>query len=95
MKEYTEQEKTHLINRIMRNFDFQKVYRVMVALDWEWMGKKPTFCQIKKKAEELLYRLLENTNNVSCATGGFRAFREGDNIGLLFYVDEFMIDSED
>ena len=90
--ELSEKEKDRLIRRIIRNFDFQKVNKVMIATDWKWMGKRPKIHEMKKKAEHLLSMLLNHPNNyTSFSTGGFTAFRDGDNIGLNFTVTEFSV----
>ena len=92
MIELSEKEKERLIRRIIRNFDFQKVNKVMIATDWKWIGKRPKIHEMMKEAERLLSMLLNHPNNyTSFSTGGFTAFRDGDNIGLKFTVTEFSV----
>lgn len=67
------------INCIMRNFDFNKVHRVMQTLGWHWItynkGQEvPSIDIIKKEAKRLLVDAV--TEKETIATGGFRATYE-------------------
>lgn len=76
-----------MVDEIMESFNFDKVYKAMVALDWKWACSEegvPTIKELKETAEYLLrgaaeYRLLDKYSNVSWeipmlnATGGFEA----------------------
>ena len=72
-----------VIEEILENFDFDKVHKVMEALDWKWVGGGtqdgvPSVYRLIKKAEELLKDCVNeiehrNTNTLVLSTGGFKA----------------------
>jgi hypothetical protein len=43
-----------MIEEIMEEFDFDKVYKAMDALDWKWRGQIPSIEDLEKEAERLL-----------------------------------------
>jgi hypothetical protein len=43
-----------MIDEIMDEFDFDKVYKAMDALDWKWRGQTPSIEDLEKEAERLL-----------------------------------------
>jgi hypothetical protein len=43
-----------MIRDIMDNFDFDKVYDAMDALDWKWRGETPTIDDLYEEAKRLL-----------------------------------------
>ena len=68
------------IDKIMDWFDFSKVHRTMVALEWKWASAEdgiPTEPEIREMAR----RLMEDAINqkVSIGTGGFRVHSEITN----------------
>ena len=81
---------------IEQNFDFEKVYQVMKALDWHWyMGVTdegdeingiPTVKYIKIKAKHLCHETYIDGGGHS--TGGFSTGIENDEIYLIFTIDE-------
>ena len=84
------------IECIMRNFDFERVHKVMELLDWHWAFTSkgvPTVEEIKVEARRILIDACEEETNI--ATGGFRAVYEADGtedgepyIGLEFIVED-------
>ena len=44
-----------MIKDIMGNFDFDKVYEAMDALDWKWRGETPSLYDLRKEADRLLW----------------------------------------
>ena len=84
------------IKSIMKNFDFERVHKVMELLDWHWAFTSngvPTVEEIKHEAEGILINACEEETNI--ATGGFRAVYEKDGtddgepyIGLEFIVED-------
>ena len=80
------------IDKIMDWFDFSKVHRTMVALEWKWASAEdgiPTEPEIREMAR----RLMEDSINqkVSIGTGGFRVHynKKDDFISLSFVVSEW------
>jgi hypothetical protein len=72
--------KDEQIYDIINNFDFDKVHKVMVFLDWKWLQMRgletPSIPQLKDKAYELLSRVYDNTDSLtpySLRTGGLCA----------------------
>lgn len=67
------------INCIMRNFDFNRVHKVMECLDWHWATYNkgqtvPEVEDLKKEAKRLLIDAV--TEKETIATGGFKATYE-------------------
>jgi hypothetical protein len=44
----------YMIEDIMDEFDFDKVYETMDALDWKWRGETPSIEDLRETAEYLL-----------------------------------------
>jgi hypothetical protein len=44
----------YMIRDIMDEFDFDKVYEAMDALDWKWRGQTPSIEDLRETAESLL-----------------------------------------
>ncbi len=86
----TSPTKDEAINDIMENFDFAKVYKIMVDYNWVWFDRKtqktrvPTLEEIKDNARELLERAWDQLNEteydysgwkeIFVETGGFNAW---------------------
>ena len=49
-----EDDLEYMIKDIMDNFDFDKVERVMEALNWKWRGETPTLYDLREEALRLL-----------------------------------------
>jgi hypothetical protein len=75
-----------MIDDIMKEFNFAKVYKAMIALNWKWLDAKeeiPTIEELRATAERLLRdaakcRLGDFKNEhwevpIVCGTGGFQA----------------------
>ena len=75
----------------MKNFDFEKVHKVMKLLEWKWYCPEyeglcvPDLDTIKSQARKLLQDVL-NRQCSSISTGGFRAERFDDNSLRLSFV---------
>ena len=80
-----------VLDYIMDSFDFEKVKKVMDALDWKWCSMKradiqtgelkvmsdvPTLDEIKEFAAKLLWDLANDPKNRVIGTGGFRAEKD-------------------
>ena len=72
-----------MIKDIMGNFDFDKVYEAMDALDWKWRGETPSLYDLREEAERLLrgaaasrlgaYKDPHHEIPILHGTGGFEA----------------------
>jgi hypothetical protein len=75
------------IERIMKNFDFKFVHKIMVATNWRWAvaGQQglnvPDLDYVKSTTEELLHEYSREERVGAFETGGFKVYR--DNIGNL------------
>ncbi len=80
-----------VIDRIISDFDFEKVHRVMVDLDWQWAttkGKVPSVGALVLCAQKLLWETSEMDVGGSIGTGGFRVTKteEGEGLELEFIL---------
>jgi len=71
-----------LIDEILDQFDFQKVKKVMDALNWKWsMGTEshvPDIPEIRKKSREMLWVLLHSKDRM-IKTGGLVVEKDDDD----------------
>lgn len=63
---------------IFENFDWNKVHKVMVCVDWRWgwNNQIPTILEMQEKAKELLktsFERCEKNGKYTTGTGGFDA----------------------
>jgi hypothetical protein len=49
-----EKDLEYMIEDILNEFDFDKVERVMEALNWKWRGETPTLYDLREEALRLL-----------------------------------------
>jgi hypothetical protein len=66
------------IQRVLDGFNFERVYKMMVAVDWKWsLGsgpdgfRVPDLEDLRSQAERLLYAAVRDGDAVS--SGGFKA----------------------
>ena len=100
-----------MINEVIAHFDFERVNKVMKALNWSWAGTKgvPTISELKESAEQRLQDAIDQVlspNNTEhhevgwiSSTGGFKstAWKNEDNT-LFRILLEFIVsdwDAED
>ena len=69
-----------IIDDIMDNFDFERVNRAMLLLDWKWVEHEtgafevPHISLLRKRARGLLKEAMESKQSFyMIATGGFQA----------------------
>jgi len=91
----TEREQ-EAIDNIMDYFDFNKVLKTMIALDWKWVKENhkdindleiPSIGRIRKTARKALIRAIEIKDYTS--SGGFEAEYEDGVLYLRFVVEEW------
>jgi hypothetical protein len=82
------------IEDLISRFNFKKVYKIMVVLDWYWYGSEeiPTVENMKKTVREL-YRSFKDDSVELSATGGFtlskRTSEEGHNYLELEFIPAY------
>lgn len=85
-----------MVAAVMEDFDFDRVHRIMVNLDWKWdIGDGemtiPSTYRMKKKAEGLLTNVASHygeNENYSCGSGGFMAYLDETTLTLQFVLTE-------
>ena len=91
----TEREQ-EAIDNIMDYFNFDKVLKTMIALDWKWVKEDhksiddletPSIERIRKTARKALMRAIEIKDYTS--GGGFEAEYDDGNLYLRFVVEEW------
>lgn len=84
------------IGKVMDYFDFGRVHKVMVALDWKWISiddgiRVPDEFEIRTEARRLLTQAVKE--KMSIATGGFYAMYRNDDdvewVDLKFVVERW------
>lgn len=89
-----------MVDNIMDWFDFDRVHKTMVALDWQWFTADdgiPSTSELRKLARELLWLVLENEHDdkYTIAAGGFQASYENEVLSLKFIVSHWAEGLED
>lgn len=82
-----------VIDRIIEEFDFEKVHRVMQILNWRWgrLSAVPSVGALVLCAQGLLQKTFEMDVCDSVATGGFKATKtenkdKGEGLELEFIL---------
>ncbi len=80
-----EEIKAKMVEDIMENFDFERVHKAMVTLDWLWFidneYRIPTLEEIKTHAGKMM---LDALNGMPYATGGFYCTYKNGILELSF-----------
>ena len=88
------------IDGVMDEFDFERVHRAMMALNWKWFtsyaeDRIPTIAEIRREARRLLKDvILSNEDYIIHSTGGFKAFKDNGDIGLEFILSDYQVSLE-
>jgi hypothetical protein len=79
------------LDLVLNNFDFGRVRKTMVALDWRWAKKGiPTIGDLYNEAERLLIKAQEEKCTI--ATGGLVAMGTKSGVlSLSFVVEEVVV----
>lgn len=85
-----------MIEEIVDEFDFEKVHRVMLALNWQWHHTKgvPEIADLRRTARSLLKQVVESKGTLSVGTGGFTAYTHYGVLGLRFEISSYEIELE-
>ena len=99
-KKLTKFEKK-LIDKILENFDFDKVHQYMVSVDWKWFSvdRVPTVYDLIKESKRLLKEVCKR-DAVSISTGGLFVERYCENgetfsLELSFRIDSFYLEKDE
>lgn len=70
--------KNILVNKILGDFNFQRVQEMMVVVDWKWIAPSgalqvPSVERMRESAKSMLTRLVNDPKNAITATGGLWA----------------------
>jgi hypothetical protein len=86
------------IDDVMDHFDFERVHKTMVALDWVWLRAEngiPEPWELRKAARRMLKEVWR-TDSGTIATGGFRAEamhdEDEESLTLTFEVAQWTSD---
>lgn len=79
-----------LIDNILDEFDFGRVHKAMVALNWQWhnVDGVPTIGDLRRNARNLLIDVTQG-NYVMVGSGGFFAYKDAEVLGLRFEVTSY------
>lgn len=89
------------VQRVLAGFNFEKIHKIMVAVDWKWsVGPGPDGCRVpdledlRSQAERLLYAAVRDSDTVS--SGGFKAAysarHERARLSLVFEAASYWTD---
>ena len=72
------------IDKMINNFDFEKVHKVMSFLDWRWypLNVVPSIDELKKQARELLEQICVEPSIHDISTGGLEVVLYQDILTL-------------
>lgn len=85
-----------MIDEILDEFDFEKVHKVMVVLDWKWHNTDgvPSIGDLRRMARSLLQHVVSSREINTAASGGLTAFMHHGVLGLRFEVSNYEIEIE-
>jgi len=90
MSEEYEKISDEVVEQVLRDFDFEKIKRVMDFLNWKWSdGKVPTVTQIFFVARGLLMKVASG-ECWGTGTGGLYAIRNTEQLSLRFHAEDSM-----
>jgi len=87
----THQEK---IDDVMDWFEFEKVEKAMVALDWQWRTAAEGIPTVQELRREARKRLREAIQSGYSSTGGFTATYSHGVLKLAFIIEGWETDNE-
>jgi hypothetical protein len=83
--------KEEVIEKVLDEFDFYRVKKVMDAIDWQWWDAAegvPSIAELRRKARELLNYSFENYPT-RLKTGGFCVENKDEVLSLSFELVEW------
>ncbi len=88
-------DKQEIIDEAMDFLDFERIHKVMNALNWTWRGsdEPPEIYELRRELRKMLNQFIdENLLSISC--GGFSINKIGNNIKVSFELTEVTIERE-
>jgi hypothetical protein len=80
------------VDKILDEFDFYKVNKIMNCLNWTWRNEGvPTIAELRREARSLLKNACQNGSGI-LRTGGFSVEKTDDVLSLSFVVTEWTED---
>jgi len=89
-----------MIVEAINGFDFEKVRKAMVALDWKWWHdggmSVPEILEMKRVVFELISHIQNRFNITEARTGGFsvRYDKHSSELSISFVVTSLFIDTD-
>lgn len=87
---------------VLRDFDFNKVHKIMTLLNWTWVqyngNRIPTVDELKLFALALVRQTVQEAKKIkqsaALSSGGFFASVAGNDIELKFVLESCLIGSD-
>lgn len=85
-------KKNDIINHLIDKFDFEKVHKVMVVLDWKWVNcdAVPDIKKMKEHVRSLFNDLYIKKNLMYVQCGGFKLSKEKED-DIDIFILEFIV----
>ena len=87
----TDEQKQKMIDKVIHDFDFEKVRALMLVMDWTWPGHGvPTEQKLWDKARKLCEKVMEHDDRECwwATTGGLLAYFDQKNGLYLAFIPE-------
>ena len=87
----TDEQKQKMIDKVIHDFDFEKVRALMLVMDWTWAGHGvPSEQKLLEKARKLCEKVMDHDDRESwwATTGGLLAYFDQKNGLSLAFVPE-------
>ena len=87
----TDEQKQNMIDKVIRDFDFEKVRALMLVMDWTWAGHGvPSEQKLWEKARKLCEKVMDHDDRESwwATTGGLLVYFDQKNGLSLAFVPE-------
>lgn len=86
----TEEQKEKMIDKVIHDFDFEKVRALMLVMNWKWAHGVPTEQKLWDKARQLCEKVMEHSGRECwwAAAGGLLAYFDQKNGLRLAFVPE-------
>lgn len=84
--------KEEVIEKVLDEFDFYRVKKVMDVLDWQWWDAAegvPSVSELRKKARSLLVQSFDNYPTFRLKTGGFSVENRDEVLSLSFELEDW------
>ena len=89
----TQEEKNGMVEKVLADFDFERVNKAMQMFDWLWAGHGdklaiPEIEDIVAEAKQMLLEVMQDNKGFCCILrGGFAASWNGKTLKLDFILE--------